>query len=84
MIIENNRIHGSATAGIFASAAENIRIRGNCLEDVMYHPGADAGADAGLDLRDAIDVRHAAGAKVEDNTVVGLGRFPAKLATPGP
>ena len=82
VVIENNRIHGSATAGIFVSAAENVRIRDNRVENVMYHSPPDAGTEAGLDVRDAIDVRHATGAQLQDNTVVGQGQFPATLATP--
>jgi hypothetical protein len=82
VLIENNRIHGSATAGIFVSAARDVHIRGNRMENVMYHPAPDAGIEAGIDLRDAIDVRHATGAQMEDNTVIGLGQFPTTLATP--
>lgn len=81
--IEDNQIRGSAVAGIYLSAAENVRVRGNRLEGVLYHPTDQAGTGVGLDLRDPIDIRHARSVDTVDNVIVDLGRFPEAGAIPG-
>jgi hypothetical protein len=82
--IEGNRIHGSATAGIYVAAAEQVTIRNNQLERVLYHPGEDAGVEAGLDLRDPIDVRHGRQIEVNGNRLVEVGRPPEGVTQPKP
>jgi hypothetical protein len=77
IMIEGNRIYGSTTAGIYAAAAAQVTIRGNELRNVLYHPGTKAGVEAGLDLRDPIDVRHAVQVQVRDNRLIDVGAPPA-------
>jgi parallel beta-helix repeat protein len=67
--IENNRITGCPTAGIYAFGVDGLIVTGNTLERVMTAPAVNAGTAVGLDLKEPIDVRHATNATVSGNTV---------------
>lgn len=80
--IEGNRIRGSATAGIYVAAADDVTVRNNRLERVLYYPGEKAGGEAGLDLRDPLDVRHATRVRLDGNRLVDVGAAPEGVVWP--
>ena len=67
--IADNTIRGCPTAGIYAFGVDGLTVTGNTLERCLTNPSPDAGTRVGLDLKEAIDVRHAANATVSGNTV---------------
>ena len=74
ILIERNTIRRCPMAGIYAAAAKGVRVRGNCLENVLYRPGDSAGREAGLDVREAIDLRHAEDVEVVGNELIAIGK----------
>jgi hypothetical protein len=75
-VIEKNTVRNCPLAGLFAAAVQGVQIRVNRLEQCLYRYEASAGCDRGLDVREAIDVRHARNADVSANEVVKTGEAP--------
>lgn len=67
--IEDNTIRGCAVAGIWARCAAGLLIRNNKISRVNLSDATNAGAEAGFDVRGAIDVRGVPDARMEDNEV---------------
>lgn len=82
IVIENNVIRGCATAGIYLNAAAEATVRGNTLEHVLYYAADETGQRSGLELQDAIDVRHAVDTKLGENTVRATGEPPVGVEVP--
>lgn len=78
ILIERNIIRRCPMAGIYATAAKGLRVQDNRLENVFYRPGDRAGREAGLDVRQAIDVRHAEDVEVSGNELVAIGKEPVQ------
>jgi len=64
-----NEISECPTAGIYAFGVDGLTVTGNTLSRVMLNPAPDAGTRVGLDLKEAIDLRHAEHVTVSGNTV---------------
>ena len=74
--IQGNTIRGCPLAGIFLAAARNVSVLDNRLMNVLFEIPSDGGREMGLDLRDAIDVRHAQDVTLSGNAVSHVGQAP--------
>ena len=78
IVIEGNTIRDCPTAGIFVTAAEDVQIRGNRLENCFFRPSESAGKGRGLDVSGPIDARHAQDIVLEGNEIIEAGTSPTE------
>ena len=74
LVIESNTVRGCSVAGIHVRCARDVTIRGNHLSHTNYVSAPDAGAEHGLSVASAIDVRGVPEVTLEANDITALGQ----------